>query len=114
MLRTDKPIYKAILVLNLLFIIAGIILCANDIVSINASVSRIISRVVAIACLAFAGFYIISGYTKDAAKYYKMFGALFSIKYLTSILSGSTNSGTPFGNYGNITFSSNSSCFTSK
>ena len=58
---------------------------------------RIISRVVAIACLAFAGFYIISGYTKDAAKYYKMFGALFSIKYLTSILSGSTNSGTPFG-----------------
>ena len=30
MLRTDKPIYKAILVLNLLFIIAGIILCAND------------------------------------------------------------------------------------
>ena len=97
MLRTDKPIYKVILVLNLLFIVAGIGLSVVGITNPEADIFKIISRIEAIACLVFAAFYIISGYTKDAAKYYKVYGALLAVKYLAGILSGSTKSGTPFG-----------------
>ena len=96
MLRTDKPIYKVILILNLLFIAAGVVLCVIGIISPDANATRIINRIVAIACLIFAAFYILNGYTKDAAKYYKVFGALLVIKYLAGILSGATNSGIPF------------------
>ena len=97
MLRTDKPIYKVILVLNLLFIVAGVAICAIGMASPDANLTRILFRVSAIACLVFAGFYIINGYTKDAAKYYKVYGALYAVKHLMGILSGSAKSGTTFG-----------------
>ena len=97
MLRTDKTIYKVILILNLLFIVAGIVLCVIGIASPDASATRIIMRIAAIVCLIFAAFYILNGYTKNAAKYYKVYGALLAIKHLTGILSGSIESGTPFG-----------------
>ena len=97
MLRTDKPIYKVILILNLLFIVAGIVLSVIGIAGPAANAFKIISRIVAIACLVFAGFYILGGYTKNAAKYYKVYGVLLAIKYFAGILSGSTKSRTPFG-----------------
>ena len=97
MLRTDKPIYKVILILNLLFIAAGVVFSIIGIANPDANATRIISSIMAIACLVFAGFYILNGYTKDAAKYYKVFGALLAVKYLTGILSGTTNRSTPFG-----------------
>ena len=97
MLRTDKPIYKAILILNLLFIVAGVVFSVIGIARADANVSRIICLILSVICLVFAAFYIISGYTKDAAKYYKVFGALLAIKYLVEILSGSINSAIPFG-----------------
>ena len=97
MLRTDKPIYKAILVLNLLFVVAGIVLSVIEIISGNSDVTRMLTLVASIACLAFATFYIISGYTKDAAKYYKVYGTLLAVKFLLSILSSSITSAPTFG-----------------
>ncbi len=97
MLRTDKPIYKVILILNLLFIVAGIVACVIGIASPYADAYRIISRAVSIAVLAFGGFYILSGYTKDAAKYYKLFGALYAVKLILKLLSGIVHAGTPLG-----------------
>ena len=97
MLRTDKPIYKVILILNLLFIAAGIVFSVIGITNADMNATRIISHVAAIACLAFAGFYILSGYAKNAAKYYKVYGALLAVIFIVSILSGSVNSGIPLG-----------------
>ena len=97
MLRTDKTIYKVILVLNLLFIVAGVAICAIGMASPDANLTRILFRVSAIACLVFAGFYIVSGYRKNAAKYYKVYGAIYAVEHLIGILSGIAKSGTPFG-----------------
>ena len=97
MLRTDKPIYKVILVLNLLFIVAGVASCVISIASQDANITRIICLILAIACLVFAAFYILNGYTKDAAKYYKMYGTFLALKCLADTLSVITNNGMPFG-----------------
>ncbi|MBQ0026352.1 MAG: hypothetical protein KBS79_03165 [Lachnospiraceae bacterium] len=97
MLRTDKPIYKVILILNLLFIAAGIVFSVSGIANAEMNTTRIISHIMAIACLAFAGFYIISGYRKNAAKYYKVYGALLAVIFLISILSSSVNLRGPIG-----------------
>ncbi len=92
MLRTDKPIYKAILILNLLLITAGVVLSIIDITNTKTNTARIISLIASIICLAFAGFYILRDYSKNAAKYYKVYGILLAVKYAVSILSGSIRS----------------------
>lgn len=92
MLRTDKPIYKVILILNLLFIAAGVVFSVIGIANADMNATRIISHITAIASLVFAAFYILSGYRKNAAKYYKVYGALLAIVFLISILSASVNS----------------------
>ena len=97
MLRTDKPIYKVILVLNLLFIAAGIVFSVIGITNAEMNITRIISHIAAITCLVFAAFYILNGYTKNAAKYYKVYGALLASIFLISVLSGSVNSRSSIG-----------------
>ena len=92
MLRTDKPIYKVILILNLLFIVAGIVFSIIGFTNANMNTTRIISNIADIACLVFAAFYIFGGYTKSAAKYYKMFGVFLAVRFFISVLSGSVNS----------------------
>ncbi len=91
MLRTDKPIYKAILVLNLILIAAGIVICLFGIFSSEANVVRVLYRLLIIAALIFAAFYIFKGYTKNAAKYFKIFGLLYIYVHLLAIISGTTN-----------------------
>ena len=102
MLRTDKPIYKVILILNLLLIVTGIVLCIIRIASPDANATTIINRVLAIAVLVFGGFYIVKGYTKGAAKYYKLFGLIYALKLISHILTSITNPGMTFANVCNI------------
>ena len=85
MLRTDKPIYKAILVLNLLFIILCTALSVVDIG--DANLIRVIYRVINIICLLFALFYILYGYRKNAAGYYKTFGFLYIVAQTICLIS---------------------------
>lgn len=80
MLRTDKPIYKVILVLNLLFIVVGIVTCVPSFKD-TQDVFSLIGLAMTVLDLIFAGFYIINGYRKDAAKYYKIYGLLLAVKY---------------------------------
>ena len=79
MLRTDKPIYKVILVLNLLLIVAAAVLTFIGISGEGVTTTRIVGAIIKLAALLFAGFYIVSGYRKNAAKYYKVYGTLYMI-----------------------------------
>lgn len=84
MLRTDKPIYKVILTLNLLFIATGVIINVTNFDTSNTI--RMLYRIVDIVSLLFALFYILYGYVKNAAGYYKIFGYLFVLsKVITTI-----------------------------
>ena len=91
MLRTDKPIYKVILVFNLLLIAAAVVLSIIGICGEGATATRIITTVIRLVALLFAGFYILSGYRKDAAKYYKLFGFLYMLTMVSGIISGIFN-----------------------
>ncbi len=86
MLRTDKPIYKVILVFNLILIIAAIVLGIIAISSEIASITRILSSVIRLGALLFAGFYILSGYRKNAAKYYKIYGVIFMLTEVMGVM----------------------------
>ena len=86
MLRTDKPIYKVILVLNLLFIAVGLVFCVMDICVSADKVCRVVASVLKIVALVFATYYIFKGYEKDAAKYYKSFGICFILAQIASLI----------------------------
>ena len=94
MLRTDKPIYKVILVFNLLLIAAAVVLSIIGICGEVATAIRIISTVIRLLALLFAGFYILSGYSKDAAKYYKLFGIVYLLSTVLGLISCISNTPT--------------------
>ena len=71
---------------------AGVVFSVIGIVNADMNATRIISHIAAIVSLVFAAFYILSGYRKNAAKYYKVYGALLAIIFLISILTASVNS----------------------
>ena len=87
MLRTDKPIYKVILVFNLLLITAAVVLSIISICSEGATATRILSSAIRLLALLFAGFYIISGYSKNASAYYKIFGIIYALGKVIGIIS---------------------------
>ena len=94
MLRTDKPIYKVILVFNLLLIAAAVALSVIGICGEVATAIRIISTVIRLLALLYAGFYILSGYRKDAAKYFKIFGILYLFSTVLGLISCISNTPT--------------------
>ena len=83
MLRTDKPIYKVILVLNLLLIVVGVAVSIKDI-NITNTIGTIYT-VLDVLALLFALFYIIYGYRKNAAGYYKAFGYLYLLSRVSEV-----------------------------
>ena len=91
MLRTDKPIYKAILVFNLLLIAAAVVLSVIGLNGDGTTITRIISVILRLLTLIFAGYYILSGYIKDAAKYLKLFGILYMSSMAVQMISCLTN-----------------------
>ena len=85
MLKTDKPIYKVLLVLNLLLIVLGVVTSVRLFFS-SSEWLLIAYRAINIVALVFALFYILYGYTKNAAGYYKTYGYLLFLSILiTSI-----------------------------
>ena len=91
MLRTDKPIYKVILVFNLLLIAAAVVLSIIGINGEGATLTRMLATVVRLFALLFAGFYLLSGYSKNAAKYYKTFGIIYALTIVVGIITCITN-----------------------
>ena len=91
MLRTDKPIYKAILVFNLLLIAAAVALGIINLSGDGATLTRTLAIIARLLALLFAGFYIISGYVKDSAKYYKLFGIFYMFSMIIEMIACLTN-----------------------
>lgn len=86
MFKTDNIIYKIILVFNLFCTIGGIATGILIATSDESGILLKISSLCALAALLFAGYYIISGYTKDAAKFYKSFAFLFAVSQLSAMI----------------------------
>lgn len=84
MLKTDKPIYKVILILNLLFIFVGCAIAITDLTGTDTI--GVIYTVTEILALLFALFYILYGYTKNAAGYYKVFGYLYLLSRISDFI----------------------------
>ena len=87
MIKTDKPLYKAIVIINLVFIFfclfSNAAFLADD---TGAERSFNFECIFNIVALLSAMHYIVSGYTKDAAKYYKVFAGLYALASVVSLL----------------------------
>ena len=77
MLKTNQLLYKAVLIFNLLCIAAGVIFAARTAVSPEADIYLQISSLCAMPAMLYAAYYLLAGFGKNAAKYYKLFAALF-------------------------------------
>ena len=97
MLKTKNATYKAILIFNLLCIVAALVLCALSIVDATSNLAQQIACLFQIAALIYAAYYVFAGFTKDAAKYYKTFAAIFALAQIASLSSLSANANSYFG-----------------
>ena len=85
MLKTKNSTYKAILILSLICIVAGLVLSALSITGNDSNLPQQIACLFNIAALIYAAYYILAGYSKDAAKYYKTYAAIFALAQIASL-----------------------------
>ena len=87
MLRTDKPIYKVILVLNVLLIGACLYALISGMISTPMSKTIFkVSLILKIASLVFALIYMLYGYRKNANLYYKGLLATITLLQLINLI----------------------------
>ena len=79
MLRTNKPVYKVILILCLISIGVSAYFSCCSIVNSKGDLIAQIAHSFNIFASVFAAFYILSGYRKNSAKYYKDFGIFLAL-----------------------------------
>ena len=94
MLKTDRPVYKVVLILSLILIVGGICICAINVFNQEDLAAQIASAL-SMVSLALAAYYIADGYTKDAAKYYKVFAGFFSVASLAVFVSAALRADSP-------------------
>ena len=85
MLKTNKPIYKVILIINLVCAVAGVVLCTIQIARYDGDMPRMLSALFNIVALLAALYYIFGGYTKDSAQFYKVAGFFLALSQIASI-----------------------------
>lgn len=90
MFRVDKPIYKVILLINMIFIVVGIAFSFMN-YSTSTSIQKIY-KITNITGLVFALFYILLGYTKNSSGFYKSFSVLYLISQAIGLCSIFINS----------------------
>lgn len=93
MFKSKLPALNAILIVNLVFIVAGLFLCVMSIINAEANFSTIVAAIFKMIALIDAIVYIFMGYGKKVAKFYFSFGLLFAIAQIFSLASLSVNSG---------------------
>ena len=86
MLKTKNAFFKGILILTLISIIIGTFLCAVDVATPGKGLLIVIARILGILSFLFSTYYILYGYSKDDAKYYKICGWFFLLAYLLSLI----------------------------
>ena len=85
MLKTKNSTYKVILILSLICIAAGLVLSALSITGNDSNLPQQIACLFNIAALIYAAYYILAGYSKDAAKYYKTYAAIFALAQVAAL-----------------------------
>lgn len=82
MLKTNKLLYRIILIFNLIVIAAAAVVCLRVVVSPASNLFFRCSAICALLAIFSAGYYILQGYTKNAAGYYRLFVGLFALALL--------------------------------
>ena len=77
MLKTKNSGYKAIVIITLILLIAALVITALVAVKEDHLPSQI-ACLLEFAALIYAAYYILSGYSKNAAKYYKTYGFMIA------------------------------------
>lgn len=87
MINSEKSLFKTVVIVNLVFIFfclfSNAAFLADD---TGAERSFNFACIFNIVALLSAMHYIVRGYTKDSAKYYKVFAGLFALSSLVSLL----------------------------
>ena len=84
MLKTKNPGYKAIVVISLILLIAGLVITGFVAVKCGNLADQVVC-LLAFATLIYAAYYILSGYGKDAARYYKIFTFVLAAVLLVAL-----------------------------
>ena len=86
MLQTKNSLYKALLIVNLICLLVGVLAMISIIVGPTANIYMRISGIFVLLALVFAAYYILMGYQKADAKFYKLFQTFFGFAQLVAIL----------------------------
>lgn len=93
MLKTDKPVYKALLIVNLFLIAVGLCLTELELFYKETPAFLKVSMALALCALLFAVYYIFSGYAKSAAAPYRVYVALFAAASVAAMVGIGTDDG---------------------
>ena len=85
MFNTKNATYKLILIIALVLIVAALVLTALAIAHDDSNLASQVSCLFKIAALIYAAYYIFAGFSKDAAKYFKTFAAIFALAEIASL-----------------------------
>ncbi len=85
MFRTDKPIYKVILILSIVLIVAALVASIYYISIVNEPL-ELVSLILKVITLIYAIYYMFFGYSKNAALYFKFFLALVTITFAFQVV----------------------------
>jgi len=94
MLKTKNATYKVILIVALICIVAALVESAICVSNAAFGVTMQVVCVCNIAALIYAAFYILAGYNKDNANFYKIFGAIYALAQIVDLaFLGTVNAG---------------------
>jgi len=85
MLKTKNTAYNAFVVILIILSIVALILNAAAMVNGEENLPVQICCLFNIAALIYAAYYIFSGFSKDAAKYFKAFGVIFALALVAAL-----------------------------
>lgn len=81
-----NPIYKIVLVFNLVCLAGGAVISVQGLCRAGDAWALLVGEGLSLLSLVFAGYYMVAGYSKNAAKGYKAFAALFALSQAASLL----------------------------
>ena len=85
------PLIMALMVCNLILIAAGLVACVFNVIHPDSGIWLRVGGVCAFFALLSAGYYVAKGYTKDSAKFFKLFNALYALSQLVLLIGVGSN-----------------------
>ena len=90
MLKTKNAGYKAIVIITLILLVAALVVTGFIAVKCGDLATQV-ACLLEFAALIYAAYYILSGYSKDAAKYYKTYSYVLAVALLLALAAISKN-----------------------